>query len=69
MKLNSVYIIGTSSVTHGITLHIHMLLPYRELRLAYSIGSGYTSVKHARMVGEVYDSDLLRYPVCTKLCL
>lgn len=35
-----------------------------ELRLAYSIGSGYTSVKHARMVGEVYDSDLLRYLVC-----
>ena len=38
------------------------------LRLAYSIGSGYTSVKHARMVGEVYDSDLLRYLVCTMEC-
>lgn len=30
-------------------------------RLAYSIGSGYSSVRHSRMIGEVYDSDLIGY--------
>lgn len=30
-----------------------------NLRLAFGIGSGYTSIRHARLVGETYDSDLL----------
>lgn len=33
--------------------------PSQKLRLAYSIGSGYSTVRHARLVGEVYDSELV----------
>lgn len=29
------------------------------LRLAFSIGAGYSTVKHSRLVGQVYDSDLV----------
>ena len=36
------------------------------LRLAFSIGSGHASVKHSRLLGEVYDSDLLQ---CLRLHL
>jgi hypothetical protein len=32
-------------------------------RLARSLGSGYTSVRHAREVAEVYDSDLFAFLV------
>ena len=31
----------------------------RILRLAYGVGSGYSTVRHARSVAQTYDSDLL----------
>jgi len=32
---------------------------YGDLRLAYGIGAGYSTIRHARMFAEVYDSDLV----------
>lgn len=31
------------------------------LRLAYSLGSGYTTVQHTRLIAQAYDSDVITY--------
>lgn len=41
------------------------LAEYALPRLAYTIGIGQSSVKHARKLAEVYDSDLIRCRGCS----
>ena len=36
----------------------HIIIPLP--RLAFSIGAGYSTVRHSQLVGHAYDSDLLR---------